>query len=277
MCFMQQALRAASLSTEDESLHLKSAIKAAELISELDITDTPPETATGIFRSVAEITLNPDGFKEVKSIANKKVTELLPWASDFIKTAENPLSAALNISLSGNIIDHGIFDSFDIESVLKKEVTAPLDSEAVSKFRSIISGSKDILFMADNSGEIGFDRLLIEEIVKLNPELNLTVFVRSKPVINDATREDADFFGIGEFADILETPPDVGVEIERLNGSAREAVEGADWIISKGQANFERLSELNGHSIVFLLRAKCRVVAEHLGVKINSPVIRIVG
>jgi uncharacterized protein with ATP-grasp and redox domains len=52
----------------------------------------------------------------------------------------------------------------------------------------------------------------------------------------------------------------------------REVFEGADLIIAKGQGNYETLSEHEAN-IYFLLRAKCPVVAEHIGCEVGSALL----
>ncbi|HAQ62741.1 TPA: hypothetical protein DCR49_12255 [Candidatus Delongbacteria bacterium] len=48
---------------------------------------------------------------------------------------------------------------------------------------------------------------------------------------------------------------------------------GADIIISKGQGNYESLSETK-RDIFFMLKAKCRVVARHLNVKVDDIIFK---
>ena len=272
---MDQACRAAFLSSDIHEVQLRSLLEASRLISELDPEKTPPETATGIFRAVADLTENPDGFRAVKENSNKIVEGLYGWATEYISSSEDSFEAAVKVSLCGNIIDHGIFDDFDVEGLLKKETREPTDREAVDRFRNILLDSSRIVFLADNAGEIGLDALLLDEITRLCPEIAITVLVREAPVINDATLADAEYFEMERRFRIIETPAEVGVDIGGLSGPAAAAVREADWIISKGQANYERLSEKSGIGIIYLLRAKCGIVAENLGVCVNSPVIRI--
>lgn len=46
----------------------------------------------------------------------------------------------------------------------------------------------------------------------------------------------------------------------------------ADLIISKGQANYETLSDVP-RNVFFLLKAKCPVIAGHLGVQVGDLVL----
>ncbi|MEA3546217.1 MAG: ARMT1-like domain-containing protein, partial [Thermodesulfobacteriota bacterium] len=54
-----------------------------------------------------------------------------------------------------------------------------------------------------------------------------------------------------------------GTPLSRCSAEFREAFNQADLIISKGQGNFETLSEVRA-PIYFLLSVKCPVVARHI-------------
>ncbi len=273
VCFMEQAARAARLSCADRQTQLKALREAARLIASLDESRTPPETATDIFRAVADITGNPDGFRELKAASNNAVKKLTGELSLLISESSDPLETAVKVSLCGNIIDYGIFDDYDLDSLIREETRKPADRKGVEKIREAAKGSGKIAFLADNAGEIGLDALLLDELKKLNPDLEITVLVKSAPIINDATREDAEFFGIDKRYPVYETPATVGVRVPDLTGRGSAAVKEADWIIAKGQANYELLSETSLSRVIYLLRAKCGVVARDTGVKVNTPLI----
>ncbi len=129
---------------------------------------------------------------------------------------------------------------------------------------SASSAAPKLLYVCDNSGEIAFDRLLIE---RLRERCEVTASVKSQPIINDATMRDAEEVGLPAVAHVIETGSgDIGVNWDRASREFKEAFRAADIILAKGQGNFETLDETPGE-IFFLLKAKCPEVAAELGVK----------
>ncbi|MDY6970044.1 MAG: ARMT1-like domain-containing protein, partial [Spirochaetota bacterium] len=119
-----------------------------------------------------------------------------------------------------------------------------------------------------NAGEAVFDRLLIEEIGK-----PVTFVVRENPVINDVTKQEAVEAGIDRVADIISSGTEApGNVMHTCTAAFKEIFENAQMIISKGQGNFEALSDVNA-PIFFLLKAKCSVIADHIGVKEDSLIL----
>jgi uncharacterized protein with ATP-grasp and redox domains len=128
----------------------------------------------------------------------------------------------------------------------------------IEAFRKRAASAADILYLADNAGEIVLDRLLIES---LGPE-RVTVAVRGHPVINDATLEDARTAGLTDLVTVLAngsaTP---GTVLDGCSDEFRQRFERADLVISKGQGNYETLNEV-ARDIFFLFKVKCPVVAK---------------
>jgi len=269
-CFVRQAVKAASLATDDFSERAEAVKAAVKALSEIDTARTPPEIATGIFRTVIEKTGSRDAYYELKRESNETVKSIMGWIEE---EAGKSFEKALKVSLCGNIIDYGILEDFDVEELIRKELEAELDPLKVERLKSMVKEAGTISFLADNAGEIGLDGILLRMIKKINPQVNLTVYVREEPIINDATIEDACFFNLDKDFEILQTPNSVGVDFKQLSSEMLERIKSSDIIISKGQANYEILSDENLPNIIFLLRAKCPVVAEHIGIQEGSPVI----
>ncbi|MCK4426337.1 MAG: DUF89 family protein, partial [Deltaproteobacteria bacterium] len=101
----------------------------------------------------------------------------------------------------------------------------------------------------------------------------VTYVVREKPIINDATREDALEAGLDKTATIISSGCAApGTVLDQCTPEFRELFRKAPVIISKGQGNYETLSESDA-PIFFFLKAKCDVVARHLGVKKGDLVL----
>lgn len=272
-CFIKQAVKAARLSTDDFSLQLKAVKKAAEHISSMDPGRTPPEIATGIFKLIQSETGCPDAFAALKAKSNNRVKEILPSLKRASASAPCPFAARVKISLCGNMIDYGILDEINIEKLVEKEIKLNFLEKEINEIKRRVKRAQELVFVADNAGEIAFDAVLMEEFVKVNPLINIVIFLKRSPVINDATLEDARFFGIEKKFHIEETPSTVGLEEGGLSPRQQALMDNADVIIAKGQANYEILTEKKNSKIIYMLRAKCEVVARSLGVKEMSPVI----
>jgi len=131
-------------------------------------------------------------------------------------------------------------------------------------FAAVLRRAQRVLYLADNAGEIVFDRVLIEAL----PAAAVTAVVKSEPFINDATAVDASATGLEHVAAIMEIAP--GVTEPQAFGQAWHE---ADAIIAKGQANYEALSAAGGPTF-FLLIAKCDLVARHIGVKRGDVILQ---
>ncbi|MGM0568889.1 MAG: damage-control phosphatase ARMT1 family protein [Elusimicrobiota bacterium] len=274
-CFMKQALKAAQLSTSDFSLRLRAVKKAAGEIAQLNPVRTPPETATRIFKTVARETGCTDAFSSLKEKSNREVAKILPEIKKKLCESADPFSFAVKVSLCGNIIDYGILEEFDLPALLVKEIKETFLDGKIELLKSRVIKATSIVFLADNAGEIAFDSLMLEEFLKLNPNLNIIIFLKSGPIINDATEKDAEFFKIDRKFKIEPTAPVVGLHLNLLTDRQKNLLNKTDIIIAKGQANYEILSEKENKKVVYMLRAKCPVVAGSLNVKESSPVILI--
>ncbi|MBC8206863.1 MAG: DUF89 family protein, partial [Kiritimatiellaeota bacterium] len=189
-----------------------------------------------------------------------------------VEQSDNRLLTAVNFAIAGNIIDMGAktglreSDLVDaIEHAAENELAGDIDA-----FVSAVRNAEHILYLCDNAGEIVFDTLLIEQ---LGPE-RVTAAVRGKPIINDALMEDARAAGLTDLVPVIGNGSDApGTVLDECNEEFRTAFESADLIISKGQGNFETLSDSN-RPIFFLFKVKCPVVAATTGVPLGTHVLR---
>lgn len=96
---------------------------------------------------------------------------------------------------------------------------------------------------------------------------------QERPIINDAVREDALQAGLDRAAEILSSgSPAPGTILPLCSEEFLRAYREADLIISKGQGNYEGLSE-EARPVFFLLKAKCGVIAQDIGVPLGSLVL----
>ena len=140
------------------------------------------------------------------------------------------------------------------------------------QFKESVGQSSLILYIADNAGEIVFDRILIEQLLQIK-KMKIVFAVREKPIINDATLDDAFQVGLNEVATIISNGSDAPATIlSQCSSKMRDYYQAADLIISKGQGNYESLSD-RSENIFFLFKVKCPVIARDSGYEIDRPVL----
>ena len=219
--------------------------------------------------------LTEDRFKAEKEESNRFVLQRLGDIRSRILSAEDALYAALQMAVLGNYIDFSALKgevSFEkLDEMLEKAGEIALDRENYEKLRADLEKGKSLLYITDNAGEIGFDRLLAEQIAAQYPQLQITFCVRGGPASNDATREDAREVGI-PFPVIDNGCTVAGTELELLPEAAMKIFEKADVILSKGQANVETLYGC-GLNIYYLFLIKCERFQAYFGKEKLTPML----
>ena len=272
-CFVRQALDSARLVTDDERVHEKVVRETLCLTADLDMSQSPPAIGQKIHRLIRELVGNNDPYHELKQRFNRLAMRMCIELAEQVRASEDPLETAVRLAIAGNIIDLGVKTSIaesDIERIIRDCLTADFDSQQLEDFRNAVSRAKRILYLADNAGEIVFDRLLIE----LLPYEKITVVVKGEPVINDATMEDAEFAGLTEMTEVIDNGSDApGTILETCSQTFRNRFEDTDLIIAKGQGNYETLSD-SDKNIFFILKAKCPVIARDLGCEVGQMILK---
>jgi len=271
-CFIRQALDAARLVTDDQKIHEKVLREVLHLTSEMDLHQSPPAMGQKIHRLIRNLTGNDDPYREIKNRFNKLALQLYPDLKQTILSDPDPLKTATRFALAGNIIDFGVnshLTEAHVKQALEEALAAKLDKATLHEFRKALTNANDILYLADNAGETVFDRMLVEQL----PEEKITFVVKARPVINDATIEDARIAGLTEMVTVIDNGSDApGTILQNCSDDFRRRFDEADLVIAKGQGNYETLSDID-KNMFFILRAKCPVIARHLGCEVGSFVL----
>lgn len=240
------------------------------------------EFATEIHRCAYAIIAKKDPYFELKRRSNSVALGLLGRARLFVANSKHPLREAMKLSIAGNLLDFGISGSLESPAQLKKKLgqvlREPLGWDDSEKIERLILDSDEIVFLADNCGEIVFDGVLIEEIRKAGPKVILVV--KGEPILTDVTKRDLKGLGLENIAnEIIETEGiAVGLNLwERgVNIEVKRRMRSADLIVSKGMANFEAVSEHEWKAVAYLLRTKCEPVSKALRVRQDASIIKLV-
>lgn len=217
--------------------------------------------------------LDFDRYKEEKAASNAFVMARLDHLRSGIEAAEDPLLAGLQYAIAGNYIDFAALQeevSFEkLDRMLAEARQMALPMEQVEAFRQDLQQAKKLLYITDNAGEIGFDRLFAEKLAQLYPDLSITFLVRGGPALNDATVEDARQVGI-TFPVIGNGNLISGTQLDQLSPEARRALDEADVILSKGQGNVETLYGC-GYNIYYAFLIKCNRFGQMFGKALLTP------
>lgn len=269
-CFFRQALAAAKMATDDEIVHRCVLNAIAFMIPELALDVTPPEIAQQVYRIVYQITGNNDPYRDAKKRADDLAMSFYPRMKDTVEYSYDPLQTACKLSIAGNAIDLGSQQEYpDINTIIEESLSCTFDLDFYKMLKQSITGSSLILYIGDNAGEVVFDRVLIEQIQKINTH-KIVYVVREKPIINDVTMDDAVRVGLDKVAKVISSGSDAPATI--LSQCSREMnnlYNSADIIIAKGQGNYESLCN-SPDNIFFFFKVKCSVIARDSGYAIGT-------
>ena len=219
--------------------------------------------------------VDEDRYQQEKLESNRFVLSRLDDIRNRVAKAEDPLYAALQFAVLGNYIDFGALQeevSFDrLDELLDGAEQMELAWDVYEQLCADMARGKNLLYLTDNAGEIGFDRVFAEEISRKFPDLRITFCVRGAPAINDATREDAAFIGI-PFPVIDNGTRIPGTQIDKLGREAKDALENADVILAKGMANTETMHGC-GYNVYYAFLIKCARFEEVFGKPKFTPML----
>ena len=285
-CLLQRGYREILEATEDPEIRFEAVQRLLRMLSEsFSPVAVPAAIGTLRERLIKEVTGNPDPYAEKKRISNIEALKILPYAEEIISSkgdAESRFRAACLIAMVGNIIEFDIPDhKFTFEEIgeLIERAEMDLAIDDIQEAFEAARRSERIMLLTDNAGEIAFDTLLVKELKEASGNAEVIVAVKGGPVINDATMEDALTVGMDKAADrIVTTGSDmVGLIIQECSDEFLRIYESSDFIVAKGMAHAETLTELElSKPHLLLLRTKCPTVARYFGTPKDKNIAKII-
>ncbi|HHT09029.1 MAG TPA: ARMT1-like domain-containing protein [Atribacter sp.] len=270
-CNIRQTQEAVEKAGKDQQFVWRVLQRVSKNYAQADPEWTPAFMTTIAHRIAQEMVGIEDIFYEEKRYYNQMALELYPQLKKYVEQSKNRLETALRIAIAGNIIDLGVYKEVKVNEILYQIEHTPWGIYDWDDFQADLESSKILLYIGDNAGEVVFDRVFLEEI---NQGRKIYFIVKERPISNDALREDAIEAGIDKVATILTTGQgEIGIDIERSPQNVQEIWRKADCILSKGQGNFETLSD-RSEGIYFLLKAKCEAVSRELGVEQGALILK---
>ena len=219
--------------------------------------------------------LEIDRFRQEKLDSNALVLSHMEDIRRRVMGAENPVLAGLQFAILGNYLDFSALQgqvSFEkFTEMLDSAHEMRFDMTAFQRFCQDLGQGKKLLYLTDNAGEIGFDRIFAEAICANYPNLEITFCVRGGPTLNDATQEDAQALGI-PFRVIDNGNLIPGTQLDQLGAEARQALEEADVILAKGMANVETMLGC-GYNIYYAFLVKCQRFVNLFGQPLMTPML----
>lgn len=282
-CIISRGAAEAREATVNPALRFRAMCDLMRMLTkEFKPTAVPADLGTKRDRVLRRVTGNPDPYKRSKRISNEKALKILPYARKIVEEGyaqEERFKRGCLIAMAGNLIEFDIPGHKASFGSLKKsfrEASKDLAIDDVNVAYELAKKSRNVLFLADNAGEIVFDTLLVEQLKNMG--LTVTVVVKGSPVINDATLEDAEASGMSKIADkVITTGTDaVGLAMKEVSQEFLSAYENADLIIAKGMGYAETLTECKlkkPHLLLF--RTKCDPVANSFGVPKEKNVAKL--
>ena len=274
-CFLRQAKEAMDLSTDDEMLKLELTADIFEFLSNNFTKDTNSnKTGSILHNMIKQKTGCQDPYFREKIEGNEIALKYLPDVKKILKQ-DDSLENYVKIAIIGNILDFGAFTlEDDIESVIKSSLKKELTVKDIDEFENSLKTHDKVLYLVDNTGEIVFDKLLLSKIKEYG--LDITIAVKSEPILNDACMKEALDAGLDEFGEIVEIGAGtVGYVDSEISEEFREIFENHKFIISKGMGNYEGLTEIDlvDKDIFFLLCAKCNTISKDIGVNLHDMLL----
>jgi uncharacterized protein with ATP-grasp and redox domains len=273
-CIIRQALQAARFASTDEETQEKVVRAVLETLQKCDFKKTPPEISHKAHITITEILGPNDPYQKVKEESNFLAYAMYDEHKQECSKSDDPIDTAVRLAIAGNIMDYAAYRDFDLHNTIVTVRKAKFAIDHVRKLKKELETAKCIAYLVDNAGEIVFDKLFIETVGEICGKKEWHVFVKSRPIINDATHNDAAQIGLHVVDNVTLESVKIDKEYDsRTDPEFLDYLRTFDMVISKGQGNYEILSDAEGISFFFLLMVKCPIVAGDIGVDVGDIVV----
>ena len=265
-CIVRQIVEIAEESSEDEEVQEKIIKESLKEMGNIDFNKSAPEIAYKIHEISKNITGIRDPYVDLKREYNEIANDIYEMIveEEWMEKADDPFDLGCRLAIAGNIIDFSVGLNLDYQKILdsvKDSISRPIFGAGVEALKKAVKKAKYIMYIGDNTGEIIFDKFLIEEL----PKEKVVYVVKGGAIVNDATMEDAISSKMTDLVRVIDNGHSAqGTILKDCSEDFLNEFNRADLTVSKGQANFETLSPLRDKSIFYLMRAKCSVIADEV-------------
>lgn len=213
------------------------------------------------------------------ALAKKQYNELLLSKEEEltkkIQSSSDRIKECIKYACAANYIDFSAVENVNektFNSLLEKASTEKISEEEYAFFKADLEKAHTLVYLTDNCGEVVCDKIFIKFLKETYPDLKITVIVRGKNILNDATLENAKEIGLTDLVPCIGNGSGApGTVLTSIDKIAKETLLSADVIISKGQGNFESLCA-EGLNPYYMFLCKCSLFVERFGLKQFSSV-----
>ena len=274
-CIYNQSTRVSDFLKLTPAQSKQISLIAKQHIEKFDHDSTPPHNATPMYEDIAKFLHVEDIYADMKAEASQSALKFVPTCKINIESMDDKLQGAIKTAIAGNVIDLAAQVMFDLDEEIQNIFKTDFSIDDFEDLKSRLSQTKTLVYLADNAGEEVFDKICIETIKEIYPDIKVYYFVRGKPIINDLTMNHAKKSRLDKVATLINSGvPTPGYVEEFATKEANELFKKADCIISKGMGNYECLGEEKNLPIYFLLKVKCQVVARAIGATLGDIVCK---
>lgn len=275
-CIIAQSGRVCEAIQADKTLTQTITSYVKNQLSGADFTLSPPVIAAPLYEQMAIFAQKDDLYDKQKELACEQASHYLPFCNDTIERSDYPFLAILKTAVVGNVIDLAAEVSFNLHDAITSVYQTPFAHDDSVKLSHLLRDAKTLLYIGDNTGEHLFDKLAIEHLSKLFPNLDITYMVRGNIIINDVTMSEALEAKMDDVCTLMDSGvPTPGFVYSLATAEAQECFNASDIIIAKGMGNYECMTPMTRKNICFLLKVKCSVVAASLNQEIGSIICKL--
>ena len=269
-CLLNQSLRVTKNLQLDESIAIKIVKLASKSISNYSEV-SPPVAASDLYLKLGNFIENDDVYKELKVLSTQEAMKILPRVEKYVASSQEPLNSAIKSAVAGNVIDFATPNYFDLDLEFKKVFDTSFAIDDESLFLDRLRDANSLMIIGDNVGEHVFDKLLLETLHNIHPDIQLYYAVRGKPIINDVTLVEAKEIGIDKICNLVDSGVDTpGLAYSHASKEFMTLYNSMDLIIAKGMGNYECLEDVKDSRIFHLFKVKCDVISKDVGEELGS-------
>ena len=211
---------------------------------------------TDWYREFYRLVDKEDPYKEIKEKSNEKSRIILK------NLKPKDIKERIMLAIMGNKIDFGACakGTYDLEQIGNDIINIKNEKLFINDINKLIKGikkAKNVFYLLDNNGEMIFDILLLEYILKYVKKENIFLVAKESPLLNDVTVEDLRKNNMDKYGNIVSTGSNCfGLHEEEISDDFKKLFKTADLIIAKGQAYLEFFSEYNFNNVIHISRIK---------------------
>lgn len=275
-CIINQSRRVANAIGASPELSCALTSTVENMSKDFSHKQNPPEVAADVYEKMALLANKVDLYDEVKALSTKKALEFIPLLEEKLANTQDKLLTSTKIAVAGNVIDLAAQVEFDLHEELEKIFETEFAHNDFALLQTKLENAKTLLIIGDNVGEHIFDKLFIQTLSKLYPQLHISYMVRGNPIINDVTIKEAKEAGFDNICELVDSGVNTpGFVYKRATSYAQDLFDTSDVVITKGMGNYECLSDTHRKDLCFLLKVKCDVVARSLGKNVGDIICKM--